>query len=65
MVVHKVVVSFAVSKSGVEPEIFRQGADSSDEGAKILFLGYFHCQKSPKNSFSPCDRGANMFRRVL
>ena len=39
MVVHKVVVSFAVSKSGVDPEIFRQGVDSSNEGAKILFLG--------------------------
>ena len=39
------------------PGSFPTGADSSDEGAKILFLGYFHCQKSPKNSFSTSDRG--------
>ena len=45
--------------------IFRRGVDSSDEGAKILFLGYFHCQKPPKNSFSPFDRGANMYRRDI
>ena len=25
------------------------GADSSDEGAKILLSGYFKCQKSPTN----------------
>ena len=36
---------------------FPMGADSSNKGAKILFLGYFHSQKSPKNSFSPSDRG--------
>ena len=27
---------------------FPTGADSSDEGAKIWFLGYYKCQKSPK-----------------
>ena len=35
-------------KPGVAPGIFRRGASSSDEGAKIRFLGYFDCQKSPK-----------------
>ena len=53
------------NESGVAPGIFRWGADSSDEGAKILFLGYFHCPKSPKNSLPPSDSGANMFRRGL
>ena len=33
------------------PGIFRRGAESSDKGAKILFLGCFHCQESPNNSF--------------
>ena len=28
-------------KAGVAPGIFRQGADSSDEGAKIWFSGYY------------------------
>ena len=41
------------------------GADSFDEGAKILFLGCFHCQKFTKNSLSPSDSGANMFRGGL
>ena len=34
--------------SGVAPGIFRRGADSFDEGAKIWFSGYYQCQKSPK-----------------
>ena len=33
------------------------GADSSDEGAKIWFSGYYKCQKSPKNRYSPSDGG--------
>ena len=37
--------------------IFRQGADSSDEGAKIRLSGYCKCQKSPTNSFSPSYGG--------
>ena len=35
---------------GVAPGIFRWGADSSDEGAKIWLSGYYKCQKSPKKS---------------
>ena len=42
---------------GVAPGIFRRGADSSDEGAKIWFSGYHKYQKSPKNCFSPSDGG--------
>ena len=54
------------SESGMAPGIFRSGgADSSDKGAKVLFLGYFHCKKSSKNSLSPSDSGANMFRGGL
>ena len=34
--------------SGVAPGIFRRGADSSDEGAKKWFSGYYKCQKSSK-----------------
>ena len=34
--------------AGVAPGIFGQGADSSDEGAKILLPGYCKCQNSPK-----------------
>ena len=33
------------------------GAESSDEGAKISFLGYYKCQKSPNNRVSPSDGG--------
>ena len=33
------------------------GADSSDKRAKIRFSGYYKCQKSPRNSFSPSDAG--------
>ena len=33
--------------SGVAPGIFRWGADSSDEWAKIGLSGYYKCQKSP------------------
>ena len=43
--------------AGVVPGIFRRGADSSDEGAKIWFSGYYKCQKSPKKSLSPSDGG--------
>ena len=35
------------------------GVDSSDEGAKIWFSGYYKCQKSPKNRVSPSDGGAS------
>ena len=34
-------------QAGVAPGIFRRGADSSDEGAKIRLSGYCKCQKSP------------------
>ena len=44
-------------KQGVVPGIFRWGPDSSDEGAKIRFSGYYKCQKSLKNHFSPSDGG--------
>ena len=44
--------------SGVAPGIFRLGADSSDEGAKIWFSGYYKCQKSPKKSLFTFRRGA-------
>ena len=43
--------------SGVAPGISRWGADSSYEEAKIWFLGYYKCQKSPKNCFLPSDGG--------
>ena len=33
--------------AGVVPGIFRQGADPSDEGARIRLSGYCKCQKSP------------------
>ena len=42
--------------------IFRQGADSSDEGAKIWFSGYYKCQKSPKKSLFTFRRGASMLQ---
>ena len=44
-------------KPGVAPGIFRREADSSDEGAKLWFSEYYKCKKSPKNHFSPSDRG--------
>ena len=50
-------------ETGVAPEIFRRGADSSDEGAKIWLLGYYKCQKSPKKSCFTFRRGASMLRR--
>ena len=37
--------------SGVTPGIFRRGADSSDEGAKIWFSGYYKCQNLRKITF--------------
>ena len=45
------------NRQGWCQEFFRRGADSSDEGAKIWFLGYYKCQKSPKKRFSPSDGG--------
>ena len=42
------VLRINVFRIGVAPGIFRQGADSSDEGAKIRLSGYCKCQKSPK-----------------
>ena len=47
----------AMHQAGVAPGIFRRGADSSDEGAKIWFLGYHKCQKSPKQSCFTFRRG--------
>ena len=38
------------------------GADSSDAEAKIWFSGYYKCQKSKKNCFSPSDGGASELR---
>ena len=35
--------SLNCQRSGVAPGICRQGADSSDEGAKIWFSGYYQC----------------------
>ena len=43
--------------AGVAPGIFRRGADSSDEGVTLWFLGYYKCQKTPKNLVSPSDGG--------
>ena len=43
--------------TGVAPEIFGQGADFSNEGAKIRFSGYHECQKSPKSRLSSSDGG--------
>ena len=45
------------------PGIFRRGADSSDEGAKMWLSGYCKCQKFPKNSLFTFRRGAGMVRR--
>ena len=45
------------AQTGVAPEIIRRGDDSSNEGAKIRFAGYYKCQESPKKSFSPSDGG--------
>ena len=50
-------------KAGVAPGIFRRGAESSDEGAKIWFSGYYKCQKSPKKSLFTFQREASMLRR--
>ena len=41
----------------VAPGIFRWGAGSYDQGAKIRFSGYDKCQKSPKICFSPSVGG--------
>ena len=37
--------------SGVAPGISQWGADSSYEGAKIWFLGYYKCQNLQKIAF--------------
>ena len=42
---------------GWRQEFSDGGADSSDEWTKIWFSGYYKCQKSPKNRFSPSDGG--------
>ena len=44
-------------KPWVAPGLFQRGADSSNEGAKVWFSGYYKCQKFPKNHSSPSDRG--------
>ena len=41
---------------------FPMGADFFGEGAKIRSLGYYKCQKSPKNSFFTFRRGASMLQ---
>ena len=44
------------------PGIFRRG-QTSDEGAKMWFSGYYKCQKSmKKNRFSPSDGGLACWR---
>ena len=53
------------TKSGMAPGIFRRGADSSDEWAKIWFSGYYKCKKSPKNSTVNFQWRASMLRRGL
>ena len=45
------------SIQGWRQEFSNGGLTLPMRGLKILFLGYFHCQKYPKNSFSPSDRG--------
>ena len=47
----------ASSKYALLPGIFQRGADSSDEGAKIWFSGYYKCQKSPKKLLFTFRRG--------
>ena len=42
---------------GWRQEFSDGGADSSDEGAKIWFSGYYKCQNLRKNRFSPSDGG--------
>jgi len=44
-------------------EIFRQGADTSDEGDKIPITGYCKWEKSPKKYFLPSDGETSVFRR--
>ena len=41
------------------------GTDSSDEGAKIWYSGYYKCQKSPKKSLFTFRQGASILRRGL
>ena len=52
-----------VLRSGEAPGIFRRGAGSSDEGAKIWFSGQYKYQKSPKNRLSPSDGRTSMLRQ--
>ena len=44
-------------RSGVAPGIFQWGDDSSDEGAKIWFSGYYKYQKSRKKLRFTFQRG--------
>ena len=50
---------------GWRQEFSDGGVDSSDEGAKIWFSGYYKCQKSSKKSLFTFRRGASMLRRGL
>ena len=68
------IYSYVCSSKGVYFRLQTRGgarnfptgwADSSDEGAKIWFLGYYKCPKSPKKSFFTFQRGASMLRRGL
>ena len=43
--------------AGVAPGIFRQGADSSDKGAKNGFQGIVNAKNLRQNSLSPSDGG--------
>ena len=42
---------------GWRQEFSDGGTESSDEGVKIRFSGYYKCQKSPKNSLLTFQRG--------
>ena len=46
--------------SSTTPICHSQWAETYDEAAKVWFSGYYKCQKSLINSFSPLDRRASM-----
>ena len=49
-------------EAGVAPGIFRRGADSSDEGAKIWFQGTINAKISEKIAFH-LPTGASMLQK--
>ena len=46
-----------IKKQGWHLEFSNRGAESSNEGAKIWFSGYYKCQNLQKHCFSPSDIG--------